>query len=229
MLYHTSACSNTEWHSPGKRQRGGLKGVGTWWDIIFNHRKALRSSEFICSIPTHSYREGGLRPPQQSGAASDRPWISLWMGMHWAHDFWWLQMISHQVPTYISPPLWHLCKFWPRLGISRNDLGNWVKAKHSFCLRPDPSRELRGGSRCDYQSAGDTMFAKSCQMHNNTFYDIHKLTYYSFGLWNGAGIRWGLGLGIGGMGMSAINLQITLKYNKCIKLCQSISLHMNLQ
>ena len=41
--------------------------------------------------------------------------------------------------------------FWPRFAISRNDLGNLVKVKDVFTLRPAPSTEFEGGSQCDSQ------------------------------------------------------------------------------
>ena len=41
--------------------------------------------------------------------------------------------------------------FWPRLAISRNDLGNLVKVKDMFTLRPAPGTEFRGGSCCGSQ------------------------------------------------------------------------------
>ena len=41
--------------------------------------------------------------------------------------------------------------FWPRFAISRNDLGNLVKVKDMFTLRPAPGTEFRGGSCCGSQ------------------------------------------------------------------------------
>ena len=40
---------------------------------------------------------------------------------------------------------------WPRFSIYRNDPGNRVEVKDIFILRPAPSTEFRGGSRCDSQ------------------------------------------------------------------------------
>ena len=41
--------------------------------------------------------------------------------------------------------------FWPRFAISRNDLGNLVKVKDMFTLRPAPGTEFRSGSCCGSQ------------------------------------------------------------------------------
>ncbi len=41
--------------------------------------------------------------------------------------------------------------FWPWFAISRNDLGNLVKVKDMFTLRPAPGTEFRGGSCCGCQ------------------------------------------------------------------------------
>ena len=43
----------------------------------------------------------------------------------------------------------HRMTFWPRLAISRSDLGNWFKVKDVFTLRLAPSTEFRSGSCCN--------------------------------------------------------------------------------
>ena len=46
--------------------------------------------------------------------------------------------------------------FWPRFAISRHDLGNLVKVKDVFTLRPAPSTEFEGGFQCDSQIRWET-------------------------------------------------------------------------
>ena len=47
--------------------------------------------------------------------------------------------------------------------MSRNDLGNLVKVKHVFTLRPAPSTEFEGGSQCDSQIHWEAHICKVLQ------------------------------------------------------------------
>ena len=95
--------------------------------------------------------------------------------------------------------------FWPRFAISRNDLGNWVKVKDMFTLRPAPSTEFRGGSCCGSQIGWGPHICKvlpGCIItHSKTPINIHVTVLHS-GLgtgvgWggDGDGMGWGLGMG----------------------------------
>ena len=83
---------------------------------------------------------------------------------------------------------------WPRFAISRNDLGNWVKVKDMFTLRPAPSTEFRGGSCCGSRIGWGPHICKvlpGCIItHSKTPINIHVTVLHS-----------GLGTGVGGVGM----------------------------
>ena len=49
---------------------------------------------------------------------------------------------------------------WPRLTISRNNLGPLVKVKDMFTLRTVPSTEFEGGSQCDSQIRWEAAICK---------------------------------------------------------------------
>ena len=86
--------------------------------------------------------------------------------------------------------------FWPRFAISRNDLGNWVKVKDMFTLRPAPSTEFRGGSCCGSQIGWGPHICKvlpGCIItHSKTPINIHVTVLHS-GLGTGVGWGWGWG------------------------------------
>ena len=90
--------------------------------------------------------------------------------------------------------------FWPRFAISRNDLGNWVKVKDMFTLRPAPSTEFRGGSCCGSQIGWGPHICKvlpGCIItHSKTPINIHVTVLHSgqgTGDWGGVGWGWGWG------------------------------------
>ena len=93
--------------------------------------------------------------------------------------------------------------FWPRFAISRNDLGNWVKVKDMFTLRPAPSTEFRGGSCCGSQIGWGPHICKvlpGCIIaHSKTPINIHVTVLHS-GLGTEVGWGWGWGWGWGGDG-----------------------------
>ena len=101
--------------------------------------------------------------------------------------------------------------FWPRFAISRNDLGNWVKVKDMFTLRPAPSTEFRGGSCCGSQIGWGPHICKvlpGC---------IITHSKYSFALgtgdWGGVGSGWGRGwdgMGVGG-GWGGLGMSVKLR------------------
>ena len=91
--------------------------------------------------------------------------------------------------------------FWPRFAISRNDLGNWVKVKDMFTLRPAPSIEIRGGSCCCSQMAWGCHISKvlpGCIItHSKTPINSHIIVLY-WALRLGTRLRGEAGRGVAG-------------------------------
>ena len=46
----------------------GFKGVGAWMGNHFQSSEEVRSSEILCSMPSHAYEEGGFQLPPQRWA-----------------------------------------------------------------------------------------------------------------------------------------------------------------
>ena len=89
--------------------------------------------------------------------------------------------------------------FWPMFTISSNDLGNWVKVKDIFALRPAPSTHFRGSSCCDSRICWKSYICEvlpGCvKTHSKTTISIHVAIFV-------CGLGWGWGGGCGGGGGS---------------------------
>ena len=90
--------------------------------------------------------------------------------------------------------------FWPRFSFSRNDIRNQVEIKIFFDLRPAPSTEFRGGSRCDSQIGWGPHICKvlpGCIItHSKTPINLHIIVlYWALRLGTGPGGEAGKGVG----------------------------------